>query len=1000
MKKIRLLLTAALASVSVALNAQSQKVTGTVTDASSGEGVPFASVMVKGTMTGVNSDADGKYSIPAPSDGVLVFSFMGYKTAEVSVNGRAVVNVRLEPDSQQLEETVVVGYGSGRKISSLVGTVTTVKSESIKNAPSSSALDMLQGQVAGMQVLSSSGVAGDNAVSIKLHGVGSIGGNTSSAPLYVIDGIPSSSSSIMAMNPNDIQSISILKDASATSIYGSRAANGVIYISTKGGSYNEKATVTVRSQYGVSTLADMSLYKNMMSSDELADFWIRSGIHSADWVQKNLYDEGYTANTKWYNYLMDLNNPQYQNDITIEGGGKKAAYLISGSQFHQKGFTPGNYYDRYTVRSNVQAHPKDWLKVGMNLNLSLGQNKTNGNWGSTGSPSNYTYGGLCYLILPFYSPLDENGNEEEVVYSQLGLPNPDYYAKHTGSKYNKYSLNGNFFVEIEPIKNLKIVSRTGADGYVTLRNGHADPSYIEVMGGSAYAIKSTGFSYTATMTNTIEYSFDINDIHKISVLAGHEGVTSDYQYYYAQSKGQTDDRQELLQQGTSSTYAMSESNSSSKFLSFFGHADYSLFDKYIVDATIRNDAVSRFGADKRNAMFWSAGARWNAKKESFLKDISWLNELNVKVSYGTQGNAAFSSNDYPSLGLITNSGQYSSVSSRYVSQPANPELTWEQQALFTAGFSGRVFNRLDFEIEYYLRKTTDMLMEVPNPYTTGFTEVNQNVGALQNQGVDITLGVDILRSRDYYLHFNTTFGYNAQKITELFDGRERWEVANTGIAYVVGNPVSFYFPIYAGVDPEDGLPMWYVPGDDKDVTTKNETTKTFDSDALSQNTGKYRYPPVSGGFSLSGGWKGFSVQADFSYVLGKYLLNNDAYFYANPYTMSTNNQSKAVTDFWTPENTDAKYPAWSKGVGMQFDSHLLENASFLRLKNLQVGYSLPKKALDWSNGVLKSVKVTFTGRNILTFTKYSGIDPEVDSNLTYGIAGNSKQFLGGLEIAF
>ena len=294
-----------------------------------------------------------------------------------------------------------------------------------------------------------------------------------------------------------------------------------------------------------------------------------------------------------------------------------------------------------------------------------------------------------------------------------------------------------------------------------------------------------------------------------------------------------------------------------------------------------------------------------------------------------------------------------------------------------------------------------MLMDVPNPYTSGFTSVTQNVGTLQNAGFDVTLGVDILRSRDYYFRINTTFNHNQQKITELFDGRQRWEIANTGVCYVVGQPVMFYYPLYAGIDPADGKPMWYLPGDNKDVTTTNNgTTKSFDSAALTQNTGKRRYAPMNGGFSLSGGWKGLSLQADFTYVIGKNLISNDGYFYGNPYNFDTMNTSKAVNDFWTPTHTDAKWPSWADGAVMQFDSHLLEDATFMRLKNLQAAYALPKSLLGWSNGVIKNLKITFTGRNLLTFTKYTGIDPEINSNLSYGVAGNSKQYLGGIELTF
>ena len=997
MKKAKLFISAILAFLTVSAFAQNREVSGTITDASTGEGVPFASVMIKGSNTGVSSDADGKYSIKTPSNATLVVSAIGYVSEEVGVQSKSTVNVALKVDNMFLEETVIVGYGSSKKVSSLVGSVQTVHSEILKNAPSSSALDQLQGQVAGLSVLSYSGVAGDNAVSMTLHGVGSL--TSSNTPLYVIDGIPSSSRAIMALNPNDIESISILKDASATSIYGSRASNGVIFITTKTGNYNEKASVSVRAQYGISTLANTSLYENMMSSSELMDFWVRSGLHTESFVKTNFLDKGYNANTEWYKYMMNLNTPQYQSDLTIQGGGQKVAYMVSASQYHQEGFTPGNFYDRYTLRSNIQAHPAKWLKFGANLNLSLDQTQQNANWGSAANGmANYTSGGLSFLLPPMYPALDENGKVYEKMFPGLNMVAPNYFMANHPNQYDRYGANGNVFVEIEPVKNLKFVSRAGLDGYIKLNNWQTNVSYTESFSGTPTVGKSSTLEYTATITNTIEYAYEINMNNKFSVLAGQEGVASDYTDFYAQSQKQTDDRTQILQNGQQSTFKMQESNSQSRFLSFFGHADYTLFDRYFADITVRNDASSRFGSSVRNATFWSGGLRWNVKKESFLKQVPAINALDIKVSYGTQGNASIG--NYNSLGLIGKNGTYAEIPGITVVQPANNMLTWEQQGLFTVALSGRVLNFLDFNFEFYNRKTSSMLMDVPNPYTSGFTEVSQNVGELQNRGIDITLGFDILKSNDYYLRFNTTFNYNQQKILSLFDGRQRWEIANTYVAYVVGNPVMFYCPIYAGIDPEDGLPMWYLPGEDKDVTTMDQTTKTFDESGLTQNTGRSRYAPINGGFSLSGGWKGLSFQADFSYVLGKSLLNNDSFFYANPAYFSTMNTHKSVSDFWTPDNRNAAWPDWGKGVQMEFDTHLLEDASFLRLKNIQVAYSLPASLLNWTKGTVKGLKITFTGRNLLTCTKYTGIDPEINSNLTYGVAGNSKQILGGIEITF
>ncbi len=999
MKRIKLffLIIGTLLSVTVALAQGNITVTGTVHDAVSGEPVPFASIMVKGTMNGVSANGDGLYSISnVPANGVLVFSAVGYETVEIQCNGSAKIDADLGVDSESLENAVVVGYGTKKNVTSLVGSVKVVNSETLKNAPSSSALDNLQGQVAGLAVLTSSGVAGDNAVSMTLHGVGSLG--ASSTPLYILDGIPTTARAIMAMNPNDIESISVLKDASATSIYGSRAANGVIYVTTKAGNFNEKATVTARAQVGTSTLASTRLYQNMMSSSELTDFWIKSGLHTADWIQEQYYDQGYTANTEWWRYFMNLWTTQYQTDLTIQGGSSKVAYLISASQFHQDGFTLGNYYDRYTVRANVQAHPTKWLKAGANVNLTLDQNMSNGNWGDSSGNSNYLYGGLAYLWNPLYSPQD--GDNPDINLETLGVPNPYYYYSNYTNEYTRIGLNGNASLEITPVRNLTIASRLGVDAYTQPRTLTMPYSLAENIGSTSTEGKSFAYCYEATITNTIEYIWDLNYNNKFTFLVGQEGIRYYYEYDYAQSYGQTDDRMMLLDQGDQSTYTMGESYSEYKFLSFFAHVDYTLRNKYFFDAVVRNDASSRFGAKHRNAQFWSVGAKWNLAREPWLNNNRTVTELDLKVSYGTQGNASIG--NYASLGVISSSGTYENVTGSALVQPANDALTWEKQALATVTLSGKLWKIFDFEFEYYDRRTSSMLMDIPNPYTTGFSQISGNVGTLMNTGIDITLGVDILSGPDYFLRFSTTFSYNKQKITKLFDGRDRWEIANTGLAYVVGKPVCYYYPIFAGIDPEDGQPTWYIPGDDKDKTTKdpNNVTKTFDEDALNQNTGKSRYAPINGGFTLSGAWKGISLQADFSYVVGKWMINNDKYFYANPANNPTYNTMKDVADFWTPTHTDAAWPDWSSGAVMQFDTNLLENESFLRLKNLQIGYSFPQKLLNWSDGVLKGIKITFTARNLFTITGYTGLDPEVNRNVSLGVAGNSRQFLGGLELTF
>ncbi len=1003
MKKIKIFLSIVALLLTSLVYGQKVSVKGSVKDASTGETVPFAGVQVKGTTTGTTTDANGNYSISVSPQSTLVFSAIGYVTQEVAVAGKQVIDVALATDAQALEGTIVVGYGSAKKVGNLVGSVTTVKADVVKNSPSSSALDNLQGQVAGLAVYSTGGVAGDNNISIKLHGVGSIG--SSSEPLYIIDGVPSSRRTIMAMNPNDILSISILKDASSTSIYGSRAANGVVYVTTKAGQYSADAKVTVRSQYGISTLANEAIYGAMMESDQLVDFWLRTGIFSAAQIKANYYDKGFNANTKWYKINQRLNTPQYQNDVTIEGGGSKVAYLISASQFHQEGTTIGNYYDRYTVRSNVQGHPKNWLKVGINLNLSADENQINDNWNNSSTSDNgYINGSYSYLMNPLHPAYDENGKLARPKLPN-GMSNPYVYMETYPDVTNSYGLNGAAYIELEPFKNFKLRSQIGSDTRFYYRNYEYIPS-SPIRTGTGAKGKETQMTSNNTITNTAEYSFEIGGDHAFSVLAGQEGISNWYDNFDAFSSGQTEDRILRLQDGKADTRRISEASQTSRFLSFFGHADYSYQGKYIVDATIRNDASSRFGKNVRNALFWSAGAKWNAGKESFVKNTPWLNDFSAKVSYGTQGNAEIG--NYNHLALIGTGTQYNQGISWVIAQPSNNDLTWERQSLLTAGFNTRLFNRIDLEAEYYVRKTSDMLMEVPYPYTAGISAMTANVGELTNSGFDIALGIDLYRNKNGYVRFNTTFNYNAEKITSLFDaawdeelGRYRWERLSNGYALVQGQAIMYYAPIFAGIDPTDGAPTWYVPGTDPDVTTKDpaNTTKTFSEDALTQNTGLKMHAPIHGGFGIEGGWKIFSFRADFSYRLGATLLNNDAYFYANPVQFAGYNTYKGVSDYWTPTNTNAKWPDWSKGYVMQFDTHLYENANFLRLKSLQVGISLPNKWIE-AQKVFSNVQFTFTGRNLLTFTKYTGIDPEIDNNLAAGVPGNTKQFLFGVELGF
>jgi hypothetical protein len=488
------------------------------------------------------------------------------------------------------------------------------------------------------------------------------------------------------------------------------------------------------------------------------------------------------------------------------------------------------------------------------------------------------------------------------------------------------------------------------------------------------------------------------DRHSFTVLAGQEGIKSVYTNFFASAGALTDDRLMLLQTGTSATRNVSSAKSEYAFLSYFGRLEYSYSDKYFFDFSVRQDASSRFGINNRTSNFFATGLMWNAKKESFLENLAFISSLNVKASIGTSGNADIA--NYANLATVT-TNLYNSGSGWSIGTPGNPNLGWEKQMLTTVGIRFALLNdRYRFNIEYYNRVTKNMLVDVPYPYTTGFNSITSNVGALKNTGVDIAIDFDIIRRKDFYVTPYVNLNYNKNEVTELFNGLDFWSIPNTGVAWIVGQPVSFFYPYFAGVDPADGLPMWYKPGADISVTSKAETTKTFVTADLNQNLGKPRYSPFTGGFGLNVGWMGFALQTDFSFAYKKYLFNNDRYFFENPTNFTGYNQSKRILNYWKQPGDVTEFPKYSTSLlWTQFDSRLIEDASFMRLKNLTLSYSIPASLLQKTR-FFAGARIFMTGRNLLTFTKYLGPDPEIDSNITLGANPNTKQYSFGAEISF
>lgn len=989
MRKLTLLLLGMVLFVGAAF--AQRTISGVVAD-EKGNPLPNVSVVVRGSTTGTSTKTDGSFSLSVPANATaLVFSSVGMVPKEVALTSVSTYTVRLEATGGDLSEVVVVGYGSARKKSEVVGSVVTVSATKVQERPSANAFDALQGKVAGLQVFTSSGEPSATS-SVRIHGVGSL--SSSSTPLYVMDGIPIDPGTVVSLNPEDFETISVLKDASATSIYGARAANGVIYITTKKGSVNT-TNIAAQFMYGSTSLIGTTedMYNGFMNSKQLTDFWLAVGYQTQAQVN-NLLAGGH--DTKWYKTYYADNAPLYQANLSVSGGGGKTTYYLSGSYFKSDGLAYRSAFDRFTVRSNINSAPTKWMNIGINVFGGHDRRQTN-QYGS-----NNTNRGLALLAQPFFTPNDPVTGKAYEFIPGLGRYHPNYLQDKMPSQSGNLQINPSGYVQITPIKNLTLKSTAGFELYDFRTTSLRYPSYLGSLNvGSVTENYQRGM--TRNINNTIEYNFKVKSLHSISLLAGQEWIDFKFDDFTALSTGQTDDRLMLLTHG-STTRDIGNSKAEYAFLSYFGRVGYNFDSKYFLDATIRQDQSSRFGQDNRNATFWSVGAMWNMKKESFLSNVKWLTDAVLKVSVGTSGNSAIG--NYESQALV-GTNQYEATSGWGVSSPGNSELSWESQRQINIGTKFTLFNRGHFEIDVYDRRTTNMLVSVPYPLTSGFGTIRDNVGELQNSGIDVMIDWDIVRTRDAYITPTINFNYNKNKVVELFQDRNFWSITNTGVGWIVGQPVSFIYPMFSGINPQTGNPEWYLPtpGDITVPTRDKGVTTNFVTANLQQNTGIKRFPPFTGGFGLNAGYKGFYFNTDFAFAQGKYLINNDRYFFENPTAFPGFNQSLTVLDYWKQPGDNARFPRINYAVAgglvqfTQFDDRLIEDASFLRIKNMTVGYVVPKKIVD-RTGFLKGAKFYITGRNLVTWTKYTGPDPEVDSNLTLGVNPNTKQVSVGIDLNF
>lgn len=956
--------------------AQTYKVKGNVVSKSDNEPLIGVSILQKGTTNGVVTDIDGNYELQIQGgETTLVFSYIGLQTQELKVNARTgVLNVAMEDDSHLMDDVVVVAYGV-RKKGTIAGSVSTVKNDKLENVPAPSFDQALQGQTTGLSVISNSGEP-SKAATFQIRGTNSI--NSGTAPLFILDGVPISSSDFNTISPSDIESISVLKDASSTSIYGARAANGVVVITTKRGLSMDKAKVTFRAQYGFSQLAQNNW--NMMNTAERIQYEKEIGIDTG-----KDYDVLSRTDINWLDMVFNDRAPLQNYEVSVNRATDRLNYFVSGGFYDQDGIAQSSTFRRYNMRANAEVKASDWLKVGTNSMVAYEEVEQ----ADDGSYALYTPISACRFMLPYWNPYNEDGSlasENDGTWTGTGS-NPIEWMANNPVTNKKYKVLSTVFAEITPIKNLTIRAQFGADYSHSTAFMQSFPSYI-INNEMGTAGRNSSDMLNLTETTTVNYRWELNSDHSFNFLLGQEGVDYRSEGFQVITSGQSNDFLTNISSGTRAS-SWADSTTSYSYLSFFGRGEYNYKDLYYADFSVRADASSRFGTGNRWAGFWSLGFMWNLKSEPFLKDIEWLSSAQIALSTGTSGNSSIP--DYDHLALVSGKANYEDQAGIYPSQSGNEDLSWEK--LWSSNVALRLgfIDRINLDIEFYNKKTTNMLMLVPDSYAlTGEGEHWDNIGAMLNRGVEFNVSADVIRTKDFVWSVNANASYNKNKLLELYNGVQEYEVSTTATKLVVGHSVSeFYINRYAGVNPANGDALWYTK--DGQITNEyNEGDKVM--------TGKTFDAPWQGGFGTSLAWKGFSLAAQFSWVADRWMFNNDRYFEESNGLYAAYNQSKRLLyDRWKQPGDITDIPR--HGVTPQFDDRFLENASFLRLKNVTLAYAFPQRLLSKTN-FFSSARIYLQGQNLLTFTGFTGLDPESSSNVYKAQYPMSRQFTLGVEVSF
>ena len=703
-KSILLFVLFALLNIPLMLFAQSgYKVKGHVVSAEDNEPMVGVSILEKGTTNGVITDIDGNYTleIKGTASATLLFSYIGMQSQAHEVSAKTgTLNVRLVSDAALIDEVVVVAYGT-RKKGTIAGAVSTVKAEKLENVPAAGFDQSLQGQTPGLSVISNSGEPSKAAV-FQIRGTNSI--NSGTSPLFILDGVPISSADFNTISPGDIESISVLKDASSTSIYGARAANGVVVITSKRGLAMDKAKVTLRGQWGFSQLASGDNWM-MMNTPERIQFEKEIGLDTGK--DYNLLSR---TDINWLDKVFNDRAPLQSYELSVNRATDRLNYYVSGGFYDQDGISQSSTFRRYNMRANAEVKASNWLKIGTNTMMAYEEIAQ----AEEGDMALYTPISGSRFMLPYWNPYNADGSlasENDGTWKGTGQ-NPIEWMANNPVEHKKYKLLSTVFVDITPVKNLTVRAQFGADYSHSTSFMKSYPSYI-INNNSGRAGRSSSDILNLTETLTANYRWTLKDDHSFNFMLGQEGIDYRSTGFQVVTRGQTINRLTNIASGTRAS-SWQDANTEHAFISLFFRTEYNYKDLYYAEVAARTDASSRFGKDHRWGAFWSLGFMWNIKNEAFLKDVEWLTGAQIKLSTGTSGNSTIP--DYDHLALVSGNANYLDQAGLYPLQSGNEDLGWEQTWANNIGMSVGLFNRLNVNLDFYHKKTTNILMFVPQSY--------------------------------------------------------------------------------------------------------------------------------------------------------------------------------------------------------------------------------------------------------------------------------------------